>query len=463
MFRTSHRIRINEGAATVMSASIASRTIRHLRIAFLLLGLLLSPSVTFSVEAWTTLGRVTGATLTRLSFLDSLNGWVVGDSGTILKTTNGGTTWVQQESNTQWKIHEVFFLDAMHGWALALVLPDTTFEYGTILFKTTNGGEQWTQTWYPDDLYQTLAFQDPLTGWMAGERGKILATTDGGGTWSPAAIDSSNVGTLAIRRMRFFSDRIGMGVGGRVELLGVVWRTTDGGKLWKPAAAGADPILDIHFFDSLNVLGISGGFDDGTSLIRSTNGGERWEYEFIGILGEPRAISFRTGGEAWVPLGFATTAMFTLDSGKTWFEYPTPDNTAMYDLVFTDSLTGYMVGQHGTVLKYRGTAVSVHEQHPRTMSPQAIVLHGNYPNPFNASTVISYELLEEATVTLTLFDGVGREVQVLRLGTQKTGLQTVAIHGNDLASGQYFYRISLVGGNVENRWRSVIGKFMMLR
>lgn len=66
---------------------------------------------------------------------NSLRGWTVGSSGTILATVNGGRTWNPQTSNTTETINSVNFQqDGLHGWAVGLA--------GTIL-ATVDGGRTW--------------------------------------------------------------------------------------------------------------------------------------------------------------------------------------------------------------------------------------------------------------------------------------------------------------------------------
>ena len=68
-------------------------------------------------------------------FTDANNGTAVGECGTILRTTNGGTTWTSQTSGTTNSLWGVSFTDANNGTAVGA--------YGTIL-RTTNGGTNWT-------------------------------------------------------------------------------------------------------------------------------------------------------------------------------------------------------------------------------------------------------------------------------------------------------------------------------
>jgi photosystem II stability/assembly factor-like uncharacterized protein len=64
-------------------------------------------------------------------FVDAQTGWAVGDAGTILKTSNGGSSWSSQTSGTNQGLSSVYFTDAQTGWAVG--------KSGTIV-RTINGG-----------------------------------------------------------------------------------------------------------------------------------------------------------------------------------------------------------------------------------------------------------------------------------------------------------------------------------
>ncbi len=68
-------------------------------------------------------------------------------------------------------------------------------------------------------------------------------------------------------------------------------------------------------------------------------------------------------------------------------------------------------------------------------------LYDNYPNPFNSSTKIIYELLSYHKVRLTIYDILGREVEVLVDKNQEKGIYEVNFDGTTLASGVYFYKL----------------------
>ncbi len=76
-----------------------------------------------------------------------------------------------------------------------------------------------------------------------------------------------------------------------------------------------------------------------------------------------------------------------------------------------------------------------------TIPPEAFVLEQNYPNPFNPQTLITYSLPFDATVSLKVYDGLGREVRELVNTSQAAGVYQAIFDGQGLASGVYYYAI----------------------
>jgi len=73
--------------------------------------------------------------------------------------------------------------------------------------------------------------------------------------------------------------------------------------------------------------------------------------------------------------------------------------------------------------------------------PAEYKLYNNYPNPFNPSTNIKYQITNNKFTTLKIFDVLGREVKSLVNEFQKAGIYEVSFDATDLTSGIYFYRL----------------------
>ncbi|MGH7595302.1 MAG: YCF48-related protein, partial [bacterium] len=168
-------------------------------------------------------------------FTDANTGWAAGEVGTILKTTNGGSTWSAQTSGTTDILRSLYFTDANTGWAVG--------GDGTIL-KTTNGGNTWAaQTSGTTSFLLSAYFTDANTGWAVGDFGTILKTTNGGSTWS-----AQTSRTIEDLYSVYFTDvNTGWAVGG----FGTILKTTNGGSTWSAQTSGTTSfLLSVYFTDA---------------------------------------------------------------------------------------------------------------------------------------------------------------------------------------------------------------------
>jgi len=86
-------------------------------------------------------------------------------------------------------------------------------------------------------------------------------------------------------------------------------------------------------------------------------------------------------------------------------------------------------------------ATGIGEPAGSTTLPQRFLLDDIYPNPFNPTTVVSYQLPVASNVRLIVYDVVGREVQRLVDGSVEAGYHTVRFDAGESASGPYFCRM----------------------
>jgi hypothetical protein len=109
----------------------------------------------------------------------------------------------------------------------------------------------------------------------------------------------------------------------------------------------------------------------------------------------------------------------------------------------------------GLMIFRKGSATAIGEQ-PQPVA-RTFELYQNYPNPFNPTTEIRYFLPQTGNVNLSVYNVLGKKVKTLVDGVQAAGLHGVRFDGRNLASGVYFYRLTINGR------LSAVRKMMLLR
>ena len=157
-------------------------------------------------------------------FLDSKQGWIVGEQGLVLSTEDGGYQWKErtdlnklftvEESDFFASLFGIYFINTQNGWIVG--------DYGIIL-HTINDGQTWEkQKSNTSALLMDVVFVDSLNGWVVGESGTILHTVDGGKIW-----EIQNSGISYLLNGVTFEEEHGWIVG-----YGTILHTVDGGKHW---------------------------------------------------------------------------------------------------------------------------------------------------------------------------------------------------------------------------------------
>jgi photosystem II stability/assembly factor-like uncharacterized protein len=385
--------------------------------------------------------------LNKVFFVNNNTGWIAGDSGLILKTSDKGQSWTEQNTGTFDNIFNIFFLNERLGWALTwLVIPDSASYTGTILLTTTNGGNNWQKSKFEksDHYLKTIFFLDSLTGFTSGAPSGMYKTVDGGNRWNLTQIDSNSGFILPLESIKFLNNLTGYACGGVRDFAGTVWKTSNGGSLWKATIVGPEPLNDLYLNNASKVISVGGDFEYGSSYVKTTNTGTNWIYDTLGVFGVARAIDFRTPSEAWISIG--DKFCVTKDTGNTFTSFYTTDSIRLNDLCFTDSLNGWAVGYNGAILKYVYSSTGIKNLSDNS-NPDKFTLYQNYPNPFNPVTKISYELRIKNYVLLKVYDLLGNEISTLINEQQNEGSYSVNFDGSSLSSGVYFYK--LTSGNFE--------------
>lgn len=177
-----------------------------------------------------------------------VGGWPANDSiQTILKTTDGGNTWSIQRDNLGYWLKSVYFFNANNGMA--------TGENGVIL-KTTDGGANWVPLTVSGNagsrFFNAVYMTDSLTAIVVGGNPSndsiqtILRTTDGGANWN---ILLDNLGGM-LNAIDFSNLTNGYIVGNEGAMLG----TTDAGASWAPLNLpfSINDTIDLYSVDFYN-------------------------------------------------------------------------------------------------------------------------------------------------------------------------------------------------------------------
>ncbi len=140
--------------------------------------------------------------------------------------------------------------------------------------------------------------------------------------------------------------------------------------------------------------------------------------------------AFVVGSFAKIVVDLATnTVIQTFTAGATSVA-TMPDGSRFY---VTDSF-------NGTVRVYKKTNPTGVERNTATI-PSGYGLSQNFPNPFNPTTVIAYQIGRTGNVSLKVFDLLGREVKTLIDERQDAGSHSATFGAGTLPSGMYFYKL----------------------
>ncbi len=392
-------------------------------------------SLAFGQARWDVVNSPTTNFLERIQFVDSLWGWASGDSGTIIRTTDGGTTWTLLPTNVQTLIQSISFVNRKYGWALTWVEGDTI--YYTVVMKTTDGGDTWSKTRIPPDnvLFHTIHFVDSLTGTIGGTSGEFFSTTDGGETWRENNVPLVSCSFFPVLRVYTRSAELKYAVGGHVDVSGVIWRTSDGGENWMATCVSPEPIRAIHFIDSLRIIGVGGDFEYGTGIVYSNNAGATWRYSSLQVFGIAKDIAPRTKNEFWAPLDFAQQFIFSVDTGLTWQVYPLPEGQYIKSVSFLDSTRGFAVGNSGIILRY-----SKYTDIETTSINNSGKISGTLNSYFqDGQLVLSSDQLLPSGLRLRVFNLTGELIHSEEIVSQTT---VIKIPARRFSSGVYFYLLS---------------------
>ncbi|OQA67133.1 MAG: Ycf48-like protein [Ignavibacteria bacterium ADurb.Bin266] len=283
-----------------------------------------------STGIWTELSpRVPRVTYLGVYFTESNTGWIAGNLGALIKTTDGGESWTISQTNTNTLLLKVHSFNGQTVIATG---------YDGMILRSTDGGETFTQimSGVTSDLWGVQMLNDTV-GFVCGLNQTLLKTTDAGQSWQPVNA-GLNEHYWAID---FLDESYGIiACGG-----GKVLRTNDGGNSWIQVQAGdASDLYSIDIIDPLHIA--AAGYLGKT--VYSSDGGLSWvqnaavqhnELNSIRFINADTGYTVGTyGGESW---GIRKTT----NKGLSWFT-PASPNLSEWELALLPDDVGYSVGSN---------------------------------------------------------------------------------------------------------------------
>jgi photosystem II stability/assembly factor-like uncharacterized protein len=373
-----------------------------------------------------------------VDMLDALTAVAVGPDGMILRTTDGGASWKKVPSGTMNVLRRIRF----HSPTLAVI----TANDGEML-KSTDAGATWTplQTGTSKGLYDVHFFDE--SRWIAiGQAAFITQTTDGGATWKQVATGTNNWNEVAFR------GSFGLMAGNK----GDINVTTNGGTSWTKRSSPND--LELRSVsigdDSTAVMsGING------TLIKTTNKGRNWKLVYASIpMASNRVSSIRhLTRDHVVAVASGGVIIESWNAGETWDPQNSITGENLESLSFIDSRIGTAVGWKGTILRTNnGGTMSVRQYD--TALPVGLRIIEQYPLPLRrdagATGILRLNVEQAGPVCITAVDVLGRTRATLFDGYLTDGSHSISLQPSGLNSGTYLLHIAQGG-------RGITGKFVI--
>ncbi len=271
-------------------------------------------------ETWQRITSLSGnQRLWSVSFADDATGMVVGETGVLSLSTDGGVSWTPRQSGGSGFTNGMDAVDATHAWAAN--------DAGEVLHTT--DGSFWVRSNVPQvSVYgrvDDVDFVDRSVGWAVatdsawvGDTAKIARSNDGGLTWNlqfglPGDSYGEGIEAIDVERAFAIFTRAGQG--------GLVYRTTDGGANWINVSPSAASHFGLDFVDA-NRGWLAGGL-----IYRTIDGGNSWQQQYAPLY-TVADISFCDPDTGWA-VGWYGTLLHTTNGGVTWSEQSAGTGTSV--------------------------------------------------------------------------------------------------------------------------------------
>ncbi len=364
-----------------------------------------------------------------MHFINASTGWAVNYYSNLLFTTNGGINWSQGPTLSIQNIQTVYFISSTTGFITGYTETDgaSTLTIG----KTTNGGTNWLEQSFVSGDALGFQFVNSTDGYvlfkeMAGY--KLYKTSNTGANWQPAYTSA------VVMNDFYFTTQLNGWMCGNS---GTMLKTTNGGVNWASQTTGVTDSLLSVFFINANFGWACGS---GGRIIATTNGGTSWQTQTSGTTARLNDVEFGSATTGAIA-GNNGTRLVTSSGGATWANNIEISQTKLTEVCFAGGNQVYVGGDLGYISL--NSALTAIEPLNNTI-PSEFTLKQNYPNPFNPATTIEFSIPNSVSgvVKLIVYDITGRQVSELINSKLNAGNYKINFNASGISSGAYFYKLS---------------------
>ena len=372
-------------------------------------------SETNDFNNWTIKSKSISSSFYDMNFVNSLNGYLAGDSSIIYITEDGGQTF------------RSCYTGADNFWSLYHIeIPQKDVIIASGMFgkitKSTDNGYNWTLIETGIEM-NDICFASADSGFaLSAVDGSILKTYNGGYTWS---VIHTGFG-IELYNIQFVDNIYGYINGGSNLIV-----TNDGGNTWQKKEFNTNKPLHGYYFVNSNV-GYAGCAD--SSIFKTVDGGDSWLEIPLETWYPVKSISFLNSDTGYV-LKQEGEIFYTTNGGNTWTRQFA--NTEMgIQIKMTDRNTAYILGFEGELLKFKTSPTGILD-YPPTPEIEIQV----YPNPIQQKCNLKYNLPKQTYIEISLYSINGNRINTLFAGNERSGIYEISLDFKKLPTGVYLIKI----------------------
>ncbi|MFT5141742.1 MAG: putative repeat protein (TIGR01451 family) [Thalassolituus oleivorans] len=330
------------------------------------------------------------------------------------------------------------------------------------VYKSTDGGRTWKGAIFHDETGLTTgslivyAIEEGPDGtlYASADRGRIFRSLDGGGTWHFAGelpgASSDVTWALAAHPTKpgfVFAGTFGNGVFA-TDNYGLTWSRLEGRGLGDD---GRIQVFDIEF-DPATPEKPTLWAATARGVYRSMDLGGNWQELNGGLypFREARSLAFHPDSDGPVFAAVWGGGVYKLTNRKhnTVWEFVDMDGANVTTVFYEPTSGSLAAGTASAGFTLMSVGAAATDIDPEVLEvPVSMALDQNFPNPFNPTTNISFELSESSKVRLAVYDVLGREMRVLSNSQLTAGRHEISFDASGLPSGTYLYRLDTAQGS----------------